>query len=365
MTVPLDRPPARAAGPDLLVLQKWEESAGWLLAHTDRPPKPLLSEVEGSARFTLAQRVQNHALDVVEMLTEARYEPGARARLLKEANLRFERMRLLLRIARGAGIGTAQGFEGALRRIDEAGRMVHGWRQTVAARRGASFDSARASGPRGDGECPAAALLRPEPDDPAHGGRGVLSDVAEALVLGDEDSLLGSACSRNTIVGSAAEALIRDGLHVPEAAGGERGSEARDQVLVELELQRPPRLARSEAKSSATEMSSGSSCGQSASTSLEEYPAASVPRTEETRIRVFLKRGSPWQMDGVDAIRVRQLTGCRSGSGISNLPGLRRGTASSYHVRPAATDGRPPLFSPACDSARAFESARDEREGQA
>jgi len=139
MSAPLDsRPPARTAGPELLVLQRWEESAGFLLAHTERWPK--------SARFTLAQRIQNHALDVVEMLAEARYEPGQRARLLKEANLRFERMRLLLRIARGAGIESKPGFEGALRRIDEAGRMVYGWRQTLGLRGGRTGTAATPPG---------------------------------------------------------------------------------------------------------------------------------------------------------------------------------------------------------------------------
>jgi hypothetical protein len=59
-----DRPPAREAGPELLVLQRWEEFTGWLLAHTARWPK--------SARFTLCQRVQNHALDVTELLVVAR-----------------------------------------------------------------------------------------------------------------------------------------------------------------------------------------------------------------------------------------------------------------------------------------------------
>jgi hypothetical protein len=47
--VPLDRPAAKEAGPELLVLARWEEFTGWLLDHTGRWPK--------SARFTLTQRV--------------------------------------------------------------------------------------------------------------------------------------------------------------------------------------------------------------------------------------------------------------------------------------------------------------------
>ena len=85
MTLPLDRPPAAEAGPELLVLQKWEAFVGWFLHHTGKWPK--------HARFTLAQRLENHALDVTELLVQARYEPKLRATLLRTVNLRLERMR--------------------------------------------------------------------------------------------------------------------------------------------------------------------------------------------------------------------------------------------------------------------------------
>lgn len=126
MTVPLGRPPAAEAGSELLVLQKWEETTAWLLNHTARWPK--------SARFTLSLRLDDHALDIVEMLVQARYEPGSRRRLLPEINLRLERMRFLFRLARDSKVGTPNGFESAMRRIDEAGRMVHGWRQAIGER---------------------------------------------------------------------------------------------------------------------------------------------------------------------------------------------------------------------------------------
>ncbi|MBK8979476.1 MAG: diversity-generating retroelement protein Avd [Planctomycetes bacterium] len=126
MTTPLDRAPATTAGPELLVLQRWEESSSWLLNHTARWPK--------SARFTLAQRIENHALDVLEQLVQARYEPTRRAALLCEVNLRLERLRFLWRAARDARVEHARGFEQAMRRLDEVGRMVHGWRVAIGAR---------------------------------------------------------------------------------------------------------------------------------------------------------------------------------------------------------------------------------------
>lgn len=121
------RPPAREAGPELLVLAKWEEHCAWLLQHTERWPK--------SARFTLCKRVQELALDVAEALVVARYEPRERPALLRRANLHLERLRILLRLARVARVMPPRGFESALRGIDEAGRMIHGWRASLEARR--------------------------------------------------------------------------------------------------------------------------------------------------------------------------------------------------------------------------------------
>lgn len=126
MTLPLDRPAAATAGPELLALQHWERFTAWLLDHTRRWPK--------AARFTLTHRLENHALDVTELLVQARYEPGLRSRALHEVNLRLERMRFLCRIARDARIEHDKGFESTIRQVDEVGRMVHGWRVALGDR---------------------------------------------------------------------------------------------------------------------------------------------------------------------------------------------------------------------------------------
>lgn len=128
MTTPLARPAPREAETELLVLQKWESFTGWFLDHTGKWPK--------SVRFTLTQRLQNHSLDVTEKLVIARYDRGARARELREVNLVLERMRHLCRLARDVRAMPRKGFESAMRRIDEAGRMLHGWRKEHQRRAG-------------------------------------------------------------------------------------------------------------------------------------------------------------------------------------------------------------------------------------
>ena len=130
MIAPPTRPRARDAGRELVCLQLWEETADWLVEHTAKWPK--------SCRFSLVQKVvqkvDNHALDVLEMLVIARYEPARRAQTLREINLRLERLRFLLRLARRRNVMPAAGFETAVRGIDELGRMLHGWRVAIGER---------------------------------------------------------------------------------------------------------------------------------------------------------------------------------------------------------------------------------------
>lgn len=125
MGVPGNRPSPRPAGPELLVLAKFEEFTGVLLERTAKWPK--------STRFTLTQRIENHALDVVEDLVIARYRPPERATRLVAVNLRLERMRHLFRLAKAAGACPFTVFESSLKALDETGRMVHGWRTGRAA----------------------------------------------------------------------------------------------------------------------------------------------------------------------------------------------------------------------------------------
>lgn len=120
MTTPSERRPPRKAGADLLVLARTEEFAIWLLARTARWPK--------RARFTLTQRIEQHALDLVEDLTIARFQREGRGPRLRDADLTLERVRRLLRVARETATCPANSFEYAMRSLDEIGRMLYGWR---------------------------------------------------------------------------------------------------------------------------------------------------------------------------------------------------------------------------------------------
>lgn len=106
------------ADDDLPVFVKWMEFLEWLLAATDKFPK--------KARFSFCQRIEGIALDVVEDLVEARYSRDKRA-TLRRANLRLEKLRVLLRLSHKMRYLSHDGYAHASKAVNEAGKMLGGW----------------------------------------------------------------------------------------------------------------------------------------------------------------------------------------------------------------------------------------------
>ncbi len=103
---------------DLPIFIKWTEFIEWLFPHTEKFPK--------RARFTLALRLENLALDIIEDLVEARYTRDKKA-ILRGINLRLEKMRILLRLAHGFRYLSTQSYEFAVRSLNQVGSMIGGW----------------------------------------------------------------------------------------------------------------------------------------------------------------------------------------------------------------------------------------------
>ncbi len=73
-----------------VIFVKWMEFLKWLLPVTAKFPKRV--------RFTLVNRIDNLALDLVEELVDAQYTRDKQG-ALKQANLRLEKLRMLMRIS--------------------------------------------------------------------------------------------------------------------------------------------------------------------------------------------------------------------------------------------------------------------------
>ncbi len=112
---------------ELPLFEHWYKALGDLLDRTAKLPR--------SVRFTFASRVDNLALDVLEAIVEARFAAAGRKRaLLRDADVKLAKLRVLLRLCHDRRLLSHRGYEHVMRNIDEAGRMVGGWRRQVAGR---------------------------------------------------------------------------------------------------------------------------------------------------------------------------------------------------------------------------------------
>jgi hypothetical protein len=113
----------RPTDDDLPVFTHWLDFLAWLLPTTEKFPQKI--------RFTFASRIDNLALDVVEDLVEARYMRNKHD-VLHRANLRLEKLRVLLRLCHQLTYLPHAKYEYAMRRINEVGAMLGGWRKQQA-----------------------------------------------------------------------------------------------------------------------------------------------------------------------------------------------------------------------------------------
>ena len=103
--------------PPLFVL--WYDFLNWLLQKNENMPKNI--------RFTLTSRIDNLALDIIEGIIEARYSRQKRE-ILQRVDLNLEKMRVLMRICQDRQYLDHKGYEYASKHINEAGKMVGGWK---------------------------------------------------------------------------------------------------------------------------------------------------------------------------------------------------------------------------------------------
>jgi len=104
--------------PELPIFTKWMEFLKWLLPTTDHMPKKV--------RFTLSNRINNLALDLVEDLVEARYSKN-KVSALRSANFRLEKLRVLLRVCFESNLLAQKSYKHAVYSINEVGKMLGGW----------------------------------------------------------------------------------------------------------------------------------------------------------------------------------------------------------------------------------------------
>ena len=104
---------------ELKLFVKWVDFINWLLDTTDKFPKKI--------RFSFTSRIDNLALDILENIIELRYDREQKKTGFMRINIRFEKLRVLLRICHEKQYLSNRQYEHAATCINEVGRMTAGW----------------------------------------------------------------------------------------------------------------------------------------------------------------------------------------------------------------------------------------------
>jgi 23S rRNA-intervening sequence protein len=124
---------ARQTGP---ALEAHQQFLLWLVPTIEKFPR--------SQKFTLGDRIQSTALDILEALIEATYTRDRRGHLAR-ANLGLEKLRHLFRLAFQLKSLDPRRYEHAARSLDEIGRLVGAWTKLHAAHAGDGFPYGQAA----------------------------------------------------------------------------------------------------------------------------------------------------------------------------------------------------------------------------
>jgi hypothetical protein len=103
---------------DFPIFLKWQENINWLFLTVEKFPKKV--------RVTISDRLLNLGLDIMEDFTEARYSKS-KLSILRRANLKLEKMRLLLRLCHQQKILSHQAYKHGSYVLNEVGQMLGGW----------------------------------------------------------------------------------------------------------------------------------------------------------------------------------------------------------------------------------------------
>ena len=103
---------------ELSAITKANDLLRWLLPALDKFPR--------TRKFTLGDRIENLALDVLTGLIQAKYQ-RQKAGTLAEVNLKLETLRHLIRLAKDLKCVSIKGYEHASKLLVDLGREVGGW----------------------------------------------------------------------------------------------------------------------------------------------------------------------------------------------------------------------------------------------
>lgn len=95
---------------------------------------PVLEKFPRSQRFLLGERIETALLDTMELIIQAVYTKNKTA-FLKEANLKIEKLRHLIRLSKDLQFLSIRRYEFVSKGLNEIGAEVGGWIKYTRSRK--------------------------------------------------------------------------------------------------------------------------------------------------------------------------------------------------------------------------------------
>lgn len=107
-----------------VIFQRWYQALDWIMDKTQKMPRHV--------RPTLARRIDDYSLEVIELILEAIFTPEKpRRAILRKINLILDKLRILFRLCHDRRYLSTQQYEHVSKLIDETGRMAGGWLRSL------------------------------------------------------------------------------------------------------------------------------------------------------------------------------------------------------------------------------------------
>jgi hypothetical protein len=87
---------------------------------------PKIDKFPRNRKFTLGDRIEHLLLDILALLIEAAYSRN-KGHLLRNANLKLENLRYLMRLAKDLRLINVKSYEFSAKCINEVGVSIGGW----------------------------------------------------------------------------------------------------------------------------------------------------------------------------------------------------------------------------------------------
>ena len=106
---------------DLTIFQKAYDFLLWV--------KPTVQRFAKVHKYSLGVQLENESLGLVQQIIRTNFKRGNKSELIDECFVRYETIKVLIRLSKDFKLLTIKQYEFASKELDEIGRLLGGWRR--------------------------------------------------------------------------------------------------------------------------------------------------------------------------------------------------------------------------------------------